>query len=664
MALAGRDEAVAAAAGPAGQARTGGAEATSDPFDIGFVLGLDPDSLLGRFNRAGVLSAADVHVALRLGRMGGETREAVLLAAALAVRAPRAGHVRVELASVRETLALDAEEEVDIDGLPWPGDSWADLVRASPLVAVDQQDSCRPLRLWGTALYLDRHWRDERLVAESLLARAGAAPPAVDTALLSEGLVRLFPEPDSGGQRWAAAAALTRRLSVVAGGPGTGKTTTIARLLALLDEQEQTGRGRQLLIALAAPTGKAANRMQEAVAAELDRMSVTPDTRRRLASLRGSTLHRLLGPHPGRAGRFRHDRQHRLAHDVVIVDETSMVPAALMARLLEAVRPEARLVLLGDPQQLASVEAGAVLGDVVGPTADGMIMRPEASGLLREITHMTVPVQEPVGHSPAIADGIVVLRTNFRFRGGLGDLAGAVRDGDPDRAIEVLRRGEEAVAWLEIDPATASERALGPVKEVATAWSRALREAAAAAAAEPGPALALLGRTRILCAHRRGPAGVAAWNQRIEGWLGQEDPGVLGEGAWYPGRPVMLTANDYSLRLFNGDTGVSLQLSEHRRGVAFARPSGADIVSPARLGAVETVYANTVHKAQGSEFENVVVLLPGPGSRLLSRELLYTALTRATTRVLLVGTEAAVREAVSRRISRSSGLADLLWTAQ
>jgi len=638
----------------------GGADQISDPNDVRFVLGVDEGGVLGAFNRAGVLGPADVHVAMCLGRLGEETDEDVLLAGALAVRAPRVGHVCVDLGSVRQTVAVDTDVEVDIDALPWPEEGeWLSRIAASPMVAVGEEETTRPLRLIGPSLYLDRHWQDEHLLAQSLLGRAEAHGPPVDVALLSEGLRRLFPDEASSEQRWAAATAVTRRLTVVAGGPGTGKTTTIARLLILLDEQARAISGRRLMIALAAPTGKAANRMQEAVSVELQRMDVSDETARRLGSIGGSTLHRLLGRHPGNASRFRHDRHHHLPHDVVIVDETSMVPSALMARLLEAVRPDARLILLGDPQQLASVESGAVLEDVVGPNAARMRIRPATRRQLEDITGTTIPTDDLAPDGPAISDSVVLLRTNFRFSGALGDLASAIRDGQVDGALEVLREKDDAVGWLDIDPGSASEAALSPVREVARSWGGGLR--AAALAGDAVGALDALGRTRILCAHRRGPAGVAAWNPRIEAWLAQEEPDRLTEGSWYPGRPVMVTANDYSLRLFNGDSGVSLLLPDQRRGVSFARPSGPDIVSPSRLGSIETVYATTIHKSQGSEFATVVVLLPEVDSRLLSRELLYTAVTRTTRRLLLVGSEASVRQALTRRVARNSGLSALLW---
>jgi exodeoxyribonuclease V alpha subunit len=561
---------------------------TADPFDARLALRA-PAGLLRAFNEAGVLSAADVHVAARLGERGGEADETVLLACALAVRAPRIGHVHVDLDTIRATAAVEGgEEDVDLSALPWPDPArWVGRVATSPLV------SHGPLQLEGSWLYLDRYWRQERRVAEDL--RALGAPLAVDEARLADGLERLFDDDD---QRAAGATALRRRLAIVAGGPGTGKTTTVARILALLYEQ-----GGDPHVALAAPTGKAQARLQEAVREEAQRLPVQPWVRERVLALEARTLHRLLGQFPG-SSRSRHHRGLRLPHDVVIVDETSMVSLSQMARLVEAIRPDARLILVGDPGQLASVEAGAVLGDVVG-AADG-----------------------PLG------DGIVVLRHVHRFKGAIARLAEAIHAGDADAALSVLSAGDPGVTWI--------PHAEPDLRAEAVAAARAVREAAAAG--DAARALEALGAFRILCAHRR---DVAAWTERLEQWL---EVDALDRG--YVGRPLLVTANDYELRLFNGDAGV-IVAEDGRSVAAFDR----DIrVSPSRLHAVDTAYAMTIHKAQGSQFRTAAVLLPEPGARILTRELLYTAATRAQEHLVLAGTEEAVRAAVERPVARSSGL--------
>jgi exodeoxyribonuclease V alpha subunit len=382
----------------------------ADPRDARRVVGAT--GALRAFNVAGVLAAADLHVARALGELAHVDDEDVLLATALAVRGPRLGHVRVDLATIRDTAAVDADETVDVSALPWPEpDSWLDKIAAAPFVARGDEDPAddRPLRLVAGALYLDRYWREERQVAADLAGLAVAAD-AVEDGALDDGIRRLFGDEADGRQARAAATAVRRRLTVVAGGPGTGKTTTVARIVALLAEQAAALGRPAPHVALAAPTGKAAARLQEAVHQAAGGLDTTRAVRDQLRQLEASTLHRLLGWRPGSHSRFRHDRANRLPHDVVLVDETSMVSLSLMARLVEAVRPDARLVLVGDPGQLTSIEAGVVLGDVVGPAADG---RPHA-------------------HDGPVADGIVVLDHGYRFGTAITDLATAIRRGDGD----------------------------------------------------------------------------------------------------------------------------------------------------------------------------------------------------------------------------------------
>ena len=606
-------------------ARAAAATAVADPDEVRFAR--SATGLLATFNAAGVLDTADVHVATRVGRLGGESREEVLLAVALAVRAVRLGSVCVDLAGVSRTVLGEGDELVDVSALPWPEpEGWLGACTAGPLVA-DGADAPtgRPLRVVDGLLYLDRYWREEEQVRCSLGERAAAAPPEVDLQRLGSGLDRLFPAPGSERQRLAAAVSALRRVTVLAGGPGTGKTTTVARLLALLHDQP----GQPPRIALAAPTGKAAARLQEAVAAELP-----AELRARVPE--AATLHRLLGWRPG-TRRFRYDRTQRLPFDVVVVDETSMVSLTMMARLLEAVRPQARLVLVGDPDQLASVEAGAVLGDLA--RAPG---RPEpaldaALGALRL--------------AGGVVNGVVTLEHVWRFGGTIAEFAMAVQAGDADAAVRLLRSGQPDLAF---------ESAPDSVRGDVVRAGRELAEAAAAGEVEA--ALAALERHRVLCAHRQGPYGVARWTVEIERWLGTPQigrtvpvPGVAPAGAWYPGRPVLVTANDYDIGLFNGDTGVVVARPEGLR-VAFARGGPPTLHPPSRLSDVATVHAMTVHRGQGSQFRRVTVVLPPAESPLLTRELLYTAVTRAREFVRVVGTEEAVRAAVERPVSRASGL--------
>ena len=599
--------------------------------------------LLRAFNDVGVLSAADVQVAVRLTHLARQPDEWVALAAAFAARGPRLGHVLVDLATIRSTAAVDSDEPVDLSALPWPEPAaWVQRVAASALVAVGEDtdvDVARPLRLVGSALYLDRYWREEREVAADLLSFSDGAAAVVDEAALRDGLARLFAgEPDDSRQRLAAATAVRRRFAVVAGGPGTGKTTTVARIVALLTEQAAAAGDPPPLVALAAPTGKAAARLEEAVHAEAAALDVDEAVRAQLLDLHASTLHRLLGWRPGSHSRFRHHRTNRLPHDVVIVDETSMVSLSLMARLVESVRPDARLVLVGDPGQLTSIEAGAVLGDIVGPAG--------ASG----------------APSSSIGRGIVVLDRVHRYAGGIALLADAIRGGDPDEVISVLERRHEDVAWIPFDAADPeAQDALATVRGEAVTAGRAVVEAARAGAAHD--AIAALGAFRVLCAHRRGPQGVAAGTARIEAWLSAAIAGFEPDGPAYVGRPLLVTENDYELHLYNGDTGVVVRSASDRPIAAFVRGDDLLEFTPSRLGAIETALAMTIHKSQGSQFDAAVVLMPAASSRILTRELIYTAATRARSRLILVGTEEMLRGAVSRPATRASRLRERLWSS-
>jgi exodeoxyribonuclease V alpha subunit len=620
---------------------------------------MGPDGTLRLFNEAGLLAPSDVHVAVRLSDLAGVEDDALRLGIAFAVRAPRLGHVCVDLESVRGTASSENDSEVDVEALPWPGAAaWVRAMADSPVVGEG-----RPLHLSGAQLYLNRLWVDQCLVASDLLARAARPVEGVRDEVLADGIVRLFAgeaDPDH-LQPIAAAAAVRSAVAVIAGGPGTGKTTTVARVLALLDDQARAAGLPPPHCVLAAPTGKAGARLEEAVRSEAADLPIGDGTRQLLNGLRGTTIHRLLGFNPGSRTRFRHNGENHLRHDVVVVDETSMVALSLMARLLEAIRPEARIVLVGDPEQLASVEAGAVLGDIVGPASSALCMSEAMRAHIRTDTGFDVPAAEPAMPRSVIGDGIVVLRHVHRHGGAIADLSRAIQRGDADAAVEVLAREGSNVEWIdrEVDDGQTGAEGWRAIESGAVESGRAVIEAAMAGQADV--ALAALNGFRVLCAHRRGVEGVAGWTRQIESWLLKEVPGFFTGPSWYVGQPLIVTENDYSLGLYNGDIGVVVNDRNSRMVAAFERGGEVVTVSPTRLAAVDTVYAMTVHKSQGSQFHTVAFIVPAAGSRLLTRELLYTAVTRAQERLILVGGEEPLRAAVARRISRASGLRHALW---
>lgn len=614
--------------------------------------------LLQIFNAAGVLNAADVHVALRLARLGRENSAAVVFATALAVRAVRSGSVCLEVRRMHD-IGVDAqgteESAIDPATLPWPDvDEVIAALRVSPLVCGSAAGPLRPLRLIdpvggseaGPLLYLDRYYRQEETIRQVLTERS-TTQPMVDAELIRRELDRLFPERGGPGeppdrQRLAAALATTQWTTVIAGGPGTGKTHTIARVLALLVAHQEAMAGAPTLrIALAAPTGKAAARLQESVREQAGDIGL-PD-------LTAATLHRLLGWQRGGASRFKHNEFNRLPYDVIVVDETSMVSLTMMSRLLPAVRPDARLVLVGDPDQLASVDAGAVLADLVaGPIAG------QANPALEKI--LGSEMRDTAAHPDALSGrererlrgGIVRLTRGRRFGGRIAELAVAVRAGDADTAMELLLAGGD-------------ELSLHTPEDITDVRRDVLRAAQSATdAAVEGDAIAALTALeshRLLCAHRQGPYGVERWDRLAASWVGaagiSTDPGP---GHWYPGQPLLVTANDHEARIYNGDTGVIVRAPDGTLRAALQRGTEPYLVHPTQFPGVTTVYAMTIHRSQGSQYDDVSVVLPGPESTLLTRELLYTAITRARRHVRVLGTEESIRASIGRRVLRASGL--------
>lgn len=597
-------------------------EAVLDPHDAQLVQ--DAEGPLGELNRAGLLGAADVHVTRAVARLSGESDDAVLLALALAVRAVRLGSSCVQL----DTVVADLREEAP--DVTWPSvvddlDGWWRTIEGSALAhGLDRVlEPERPL------LHLSRYHALEVSLCERLVARLHTSPPMVADAQLDADLGRLFAGASYAEQREAAAAATRTWTSVLTGGPGTGKTTTIARLLvALASQHAALGSARPLNVGLAAPTGKAAARLREAIAREAADEVFSDEERAWLGSLRAGTLHRLLGYRPGHHTRFRHDAQQKLPYDVVVVDETSMVSLLMMERLVQAVPAACRLVLVGDAEQLASVEAGAVLRDVV----EGLAHHRSAS--------------------------VTTLQRGHRFSGTISDLAHAVVDGDADRVLTLLgtHASQDAPHVPEPDGAVhfvdATDLTLADldasVGDRPAAQARAVAEAARAGDAET--ALRLLGEHRLLCAHRDGPYGVSSWNERLEREVRlYADP----SRPWYPGRPVIVTRNDSSLQVNNGDVGVTVEVGDR---LVVHLDTDVEVAS-SRLSTAQSAYASTVHRSQGSEFDHVTLVLPDESSLVLTRELLYTAITRARRSLTIVGTPDVVRRAVERRTARASGVA-------
>ncbi|THF65000.1 exodeoxyribonuclease V subunit alpha [Pseudothauera nasutitermitis] len=533
-------------------------------------------------------------------------------------------------------------------------DALGALLRDSGVVAGAHEaaspEDARPLVLDEDGrLYLRRHFDLERGLAAALHARAIAGVAVVDDPPAVRALLaRFFPPRADGRADWqqtAAALALLRRLVVISGGPGTGKTTTVAALLACLLSLHPETR-----VALAAPTGKAAARMLEALRARAAHLPA--ELRDRLPD-EAATVHRLLGATP-RSGHFVHHAGNPLPYDVVVVDEASMLDLALAARLVDAVPAHARLILLGDKDQLAAVEAGAVFAEL----SAGCRFSAACADRLEALTgHRPDGAREDAAVLP---DAVVWLRESHRFAtdSGIGRLAAGINAGEGAATLDWLRAAADpAVRWLE----DAGRSPTAATRARCEAGYAAYLEALRAGMDDPAAAFAAFERFRVLAAVHEGPRGVRALNVQLSQWLraALDHPADRGAASpWYPGRPVIVLRNDYALGLFNGDVGLTLAGADGVPAVWFPAPGGGyRAVSPARLPAHDTAFALTVHKSQGSEFEEVLVVLPEADVPVLTRELLYTGVTRAARRVALAGGEAAFVAACARRTTRHSGLA-------
>lgn len=563
-----------------------------------------------------------------------ESTRTAALAAGLLMRATLAGHICLSPDEVAEHAA-----DAGIEGLS--ADAMRSALPRHPWVGGG--DGPSPLVYEGDRLYLRRFRDAENRLALAILSRVALPPDDVSLVKLSKRFREVF--PPIGGADWqavAVAAALRSRFTLITGGPGTGKTTTVANLLALLLEQDPN-----VKVALAAPTGKAATRLGEAIRQRWDVLGIAPGVQERLPST-GQTLHRLLGYLPQR-DEFQRNANDPLEHDVVIVDEASMVPLLLMDTLFCALRRDARIILLGDHDQLASVEAGSVLSDLV--SASGALTAPHGTGLgtaYAALSGQSIPTSPNV---PALRDAVVRLTKSHRFDDtkGIGALARAIRDGDADAALAVLSKRDESVTR-------------GPVSSSDEGWVDAVAADASTVLEAPSPAAAIqaLNRARVLCATNIGRAGTEAIVARVEQALRRRGKHVAGSA--YRGRPFLVSRNDYSLQLFNGDIGVIWE----GEGIWQAFVAGSDPAAPPRsfplpqLPDAATAWAMTIHKAQGSEFDTVVVVLPDVDVRALSRELLYTAVSRAKTRVIIVGPDETIRTAIGRSARRGSGLSSRL----
>jgi exodeoxyribonuclease V alpha subunit len=658
--------------------------------------------LLTRWVERGWLRALDKAFVAFLHELAPEDDPLVLLAAALTSHQLGHGHVCLDLfETLKEPdFALSLPPEGDVQGgamlLPsqllgsLDGAHWCKVLAASDLVALaaDSRDSVRerPLVLSGKRLYLRRYWAYERRIDLSLRERLTEHESTPDDLL--QRLSGLFGPARPGEvidwQKLACALATRSAFSIVTGGPGTGKTTTVVRLLALL-QAPAVEAGMPLRIRLAAPTGKAAARLTESISQQVRTLKVSEAIREKIPS-DVTTVHRLLGSRPG-TRHFRHHAGNRLPLDVLVVDEASMIDLEMMANLLDALPAHARLVLLGDKDQLASVEAGAVLGDLCRDAEAGWYS-PQTRQWLEAVSGeslQTSGLQEDTQGTHPLAQQVVMLRHSRRFGegSGIGQLARWVNQQQPEEARKLLSvRSHDDVYCLSLkgEQDRALERLLldghGEGPQGYRHYLSVLRNQRPPLDSPLDDSrwidwarqvLQAFDAFQLLCAVRKGPWGVEGLNQRVTDALLRARL-IDSDQQWYEGRPVLMTRNDYGLGLMNGDIGIALKLPEqqgHETGhqvlrVAFPRndgQGGVRFVLPSRLNDVETVYAMTVHKSQGSEFAHTALILPDALNPVLTKELIYTGITRAKDWFTLIESRAGVfEEAVKRRVKRLSGL--------
>lgn len=589
-----------------------------------------------------ILRPLDMQFALTVA---GDDEPAVMLAAAMLSFDAGEGHVCLPLSRLQRDnlptkthpLLLSLYEQVGeiVD--------WREVLLSS--AAVSEGDRPTPMILAGVRLYLNRMWCNERRIA-TFFAQVNQ-PLAVDENRLRQALDALFPPSEEiNWQKVAAAVALTRLVSVISGGPGTGKTTTVAKLLAALVQMADGARCR---ISLAAPTGKAAARLTESLGAALRQLPLT-DKQKAALPEEASTLHRLLGALPG-SQRLRHHAGNPLHLDVLVVDEASMIDLPMMSRLIDALPPHARVIFLGDRDQLASVEAGAVLGDICAWVNKGFT--PTRAAQLSRLSGGTIPAGEGTSAS-VLRDSLCLLQKSYRFGSdsGIGQLAAAVNQGDKSAARAVLMHGFQDIEYKHLHSREDYQYMIEAALEGYNHFLTRVHEGAS-----PQEVVSAFGEYQLLCALREGYFGVSGLNDNIEQALvRQRRITRLPHSRWYHGRPVMITRNDASLGLFNGDIGIALDQGQGLR-VWFPQPDGSmKSVQPSRLPEHDTTWAMTVHKSQGSEFDHAALILPERVVPVVTRELVYTAITRAKKRLSLYADERILAQAIATRTERRSGL--------
>ncbi|MCF6235890.1 MAG: exodeoxyribonuclease V subunit alpha [Gammaproteobacteria bacterium] len=606
---------------------------------------------LRQLARLGLIRQLDLHFAHFINEQATNPSNTLALLTSLLSQKSGEGHICIELNNIADQVLFNTQKHDDIKTIKAPDiDTLISTLNASGVTGSPREHS--PLILdHNNRLYLSRYYFFQSSLAENLLNRTHKPVSDLNIDQLKKNLEQLFPVTSNNKPDWqkiAAATAVLKRFTVISGGPGTGKTTTITKILLLLAQQQPACR-----IALAAPTGKAAARLNESIKQAKENIKYC-DSIKKIIPEEASTIHRLLGVIPNQT-EFRYHKNNQLHLDVLVVDEASMIDLPLMARLVAALPVDARLILLGDKDQLSSVEAGSVLGDICGSEPHKGYSE-SLCHTLSQLTAHKIPSTHP---ESSFGDHIALLRKSYRFNdtSGIGQLAQAINQGHTETALKILNL--EKYNDIHLHESSVSQLS-ALAKSAAEAYSVYIQAETAS------EALKQFNRFRILCAQREGSSGTKAMNTQVEVALKKAGLIPAANTPSYAGRPVMITRNDYNLKLYNGDIGITQidSYSDHQLKVFFSQPDGTiRKILPSRLPPHETVYAMTIHKSQGSEFNKVSIVLPEVDTPLLTRELIYTAITRAKKIATLYSSENLLKIAIKRTTERTSGLEDALWHA-
>ncbi len=604
---------------------------------------------LRQLSELGLIRQLDLHFALFINEQATKPSNTLALLTSLLSHKSGEGHICIELDHIADQALFNTQKYDEIKTIKAPDiDTLISTLNSSGVTGFPGAHS--PLVLdHNNRLYLGRYYFFQSSLAENLLNRTRKPASDINLDQLKQNLEQLFPDTSDNKPDWqkvAAAIAVLKRFSVISGGPGTGKTTTITKILLLLAQQQPTCR-----IALAAPTGKAAARLNESIKQAKENIKYC-DSIKKIIPEEASTIHRLLGVIPNQT-EFRYHQNNRLHLDVLVVDEASMIDLPLMARLVAALPVDARLILLGDKNQLSSVEAGSVLGDICGSGQH----KGYSDSLCHTLTQLTAH-QIPGTHpEPGFGDHIALLLKSYRFddTSGIGQLAQAINQGSTETALEVIHSEKYNDIHFHSDSMSQTSTL---AKLAAENYSVYIQTK------EPLAALEQFNKFRVLCAQREGPSGIKAINIQVEEALKKAGLIPTNHEHSYAGRPVMITRNDYNMKLYNGDIGITKidSSDNHQLKVFFIQADGTiRKILPSRLPPHETVYAMTIHKSQGSEFDKVFIVLPEVDTPLCTRELIYTAITRAKKTATLYSSESLLKTAIKRTTERTSGLEDALW---